>query len=216
MSSKQPTLPTIEPSENGPYMVKHLTSLKNSKGETIQTKETIALCRCGGSANKPFCDGTHAKNDFSSKNLSDGSMNKRDNYVGKQSKITIHDNRGICAHAGKCTDGLPKVWRMRVEPWIDADAADIDAIIDTIRLCPSGALSYSIDAVEHRNQKRDPDITVSKDGPYHVTGCIKLNNAVWGEGASTEHYTLCRCGASKNKPFCDGSHWHIKFQDDKN
>ena len=217
MSSKQTsTVPVIEPSENGPYMVKHLTSLINSKGESIQTKETIALCRCGGSANKPFCDGTHTKIGFSSEKQSDGSMNKRDNYVGKQTKITIHDNRGICAHAGKCTDGLPSVWRMRVEPWIDADAADIDAIIDTIRLCPSGALSYSIDAVEHRNQKREPVITVSKDGPYHVAGCIKLNNAVWGEGASTEHYTLCRCGASKNKPFCDGSHWHVKFQDEKN
>jgi CDGSH-type Zn-finger protein len=56
-------------------------------------------------------------------------------------------------------------------------------------------------------------VTVTKDGPYAVTGGIELADVVFGEGASTEHYTLCRCGASKNKPFCDGSHWHVGFKD---
>lgn len=203
--------PVIEPAENGPYLVKNLTALSNSKGDKLQTKGVIALCRCGGSASKPFCDGTHAKNGFSSENLSDGSKDKRDNYVGK--KITIHDNRDICAHAGECTEGLRSVWRMGVEPWIDPNGADVEAIIETIKRCPSGALSYSIESVEYRDQDRDSAICVAKDGPYHVTGGIELKDVQWGEGASTEHYTLCRCGGSKNKPFCDGTHWSIKFQD---
>jgi len=206
--------PVIELSENGPYLVKKLTTLRNSKGDKLQTKDVIALCRCGGSANKPFCDGTHTRIRFSSGNLSDGSMDKRDDYAGKN--ITIHDNRSICAHAGKCTDGLPSVWRMRVEPWIDPDGADVEAIVETIKQCPSGALSYSIESIEYRDQVRDPAVYVSKDGPYHVTGGVELEDVHHGDGASEEHYTLCRCGGSKNKPFCDGTHWYVKFHDDGN
>lgn len=61
-------------------------------------------------------------------------------------------------------------------------------IIDTIDRCPSGALSYAI-------------------------GGVELMEVGFGQGASREHYTLCRCGASKNKPFCDGSHWAVEFRD---
>ena len=56
---------------------------------------------------------------------------------------------------------------------------------------------------------------VSKDGPYDVTGSVEIGEPR-AEGASEEHYTLCRCGGSKNKPFCDGTHWSIKFTDEKN
>ena len=70
-------------------------------------------------------------------------------------------------------------------------------------------------AGEHRDQDRPPMVTVTKDGPYVVTGAIELFDQARGEGASSEHYALCRCGGSKNKPFCDGTHWHIGFSDDK-
>jgi CDGSH-type Zn-finger protein len=206
--------PVLEPSENGPYLIKGLENLKNSKGREIPTKPVVALCRCGGSANKPFCDGTHAKIGFSGEKLSDASKDKRENYVGK--RITIHDNRGICAHAGFCTDGLASAFRLGTEPWIDPNGAEAEAIIETVRKCPSGALSYTIENTEHRSQNREPLITVSKNGPYLVTGGIELKDVDQGEGASKEHYTLCRCGGSKNKPFCDGTHWHIKFKDNKN
>ena len=210
---KDAPIPVIEPSEDGPYVVKGLSTIRNSKGESLPAKDVVALCRCGGSSNKPFCDGTHAKIEFRSESLTDGGNDKRDSYAG--SKITIHDNRAICAHAGRCTAGLPAVWRMQVEPWIDADGAEADAIIETVRKCPSGALSYSVEGVEFRDQDREPMVTVSQDGPYVVTGGIGLD-VPRGEGASTEHYTLCRCGGSKNKPFCDGTHWRIKFKDEKN
>jgi CDGSH-type Zn-finger protein len=214
MSKPEAPGPTISPSKNGPYIVKKLTRLTNSKGEVIETKEVIALCRCGGSSNKPFCDGTHSKIDFSGDKVSDGSNDKRDNYTGKG--ITIHDNRAICAHAGHCTDRLAAVFRLKTEPWIDPEGAGVEAIKEAVRKCPSGALSYSIDGIEHRDQKREPAVTVSKDGPYHVTGGVDLEGEARNEGASEEHYTLCRCGGSKNKPFCDGTHWYIEFKDEKN
>lgn len=207
-------IPTIECKPDGPYSVRNLEDLWNSKAERIATKPDIALCRCGGSANKPFCDGTHRKIGFSGGKEGGGAVDRRDSYRGR--KITIHDNRAICAHAGRCSDGLAAVFRFGKEPWIDPEGADVGAIIETIRKCPSGALSYDVGGDEMRDPQRKPAITVTKDGPYEVVGGVQLTGQSWGEGASKEHYTLCRCGASKNKPFCDGSHWQIGFKDDKN
>lgn len=204
----------IECSPDGPYIVRGVTSLQNSKGKEISIKKVVALCRCGGSFNKPFCDGTHAKIGFSSEKITDGRMDKRENYRGEG--ITIHDNRGICSHAGFCTDNLPSVFKLRTEPWINPDGAEVEDIINTVRRCPSGALSYAIDNVERREQGREPMIKISKDGPYYITGGIELRDEPMGEGASEEHYALCRCGGSKNKPFCDGTHWYIKFRDGEN
>lgn len=218
--NNKPTRPQIVPLPNGPYYYfptfdsKVCPGLASSTGEKREYVPGIALCRCGDSNNKPFCDGTHGKNGFTDEKKTDGKWNFRQNYEGKQ--VTIHDNRGICAHTGECTDNLAKVFKLKEEPWIDPDGATAEEIIATIKRCPSGALSYSIDGVEHRDRDNDPQIVVSKDGPYHVKGGIELVGAEKGEGASDEHYTLCRCGGSKNKPFCDGTHWHIGFNDEKN
>ena len=211
MSSEEK--PSITPAPDGPYLVTHLKYFANQKGP-IETKETMALCRCGGSANKPFCDGTHAKIGFSSAKLEGRVEDKRENYEGEE--ITIHDNRGICAHAGRCTDGLPSVFRLNKEPWIDPNNESIDEIKTTIKKCPSGALSYSISGVEYRDRDGEPTIFVAPNGPYLISGGADINDTTLGEGASKEHFTMCRCGGSKNKPFCDGTHWHIKFTDDKN
>ncbi len=205
--------PNITPTPDGPYLVKDLKNFANQKGP-IETTETMALCRCGGSANKPFCDGTHAKIGFSSAKLEGRVEDKQENYVGE--KITIHDNRGICAHAGRCTDGLASVFRLKEEPWIHQDAASRDEIIATIQKCPSGALSYSVDDLESHDREGEPTIFVAPNGPYVVSGGPDLPDNLEGEGASKEHFTLCRCGGSKNKPFCDGTHWYNKFTDDKN
>jgi CDGSH-type Zn-finger protein len=206
--------PTVTPSSNGPYLVKGLETLRNSKGEKLEIKASIALCRCGASQNKPFCDGTHTKIGFSSAKLEGRVEDKRDDYAGRG--VTIHDNRGICAHAGFCTDRLASVFKLGQEPWIDPNGAQAEQIIEAVKRCPSGALSYSVEGTEHRDQDREPIITIAPNGPYVVAGGPELLGEERGQGASTEHYTLCRCGGSKNKPFCDGTHWHIKFRDDKN
>jgi len=204
----------IEPKENGPYLIKNLFSLTNSRGvDILPDKKVFALCRCGKSDNKPFCDGAHNKNGFSSA-TDNPKIGKWQGYAGKH--ITIHDNRRLCAHAGQCTHGLASVWRMGEKPWIDPDGADVDAIIAVIEQCPSGALSYSIDGKHTEAEAVAEGVVVSTNGPYHVTGAISLNDPSRDTADVPDRYALCRCGASKNKPFCDGSHWDIKFKDDQN
>jgi CDGSH-type Zn-finger protein/uncharacterized Fe-S cluster protein YjdI len=231
--------PKILPLPNGPYYLlndmdpKIVENLQSSDGKQLSTIIGIALCRCGASKNKPFCDGTHGTIGFSSDNnktatIATGSdiggassgekiiKDRRKDYVGK--KITIHDNRRICSHAAECVNTLPSVFKLNSRPWIDPDAATLEEITSIIGKCPSGALSYSINGVEYRDQnERKPMVTVSKNGPYVITGGIDLigDNIQFGDGASKEHYTLCRCGASSNKPFCDGMHKVINFNDDK-
>ena len=222
--------PMIIALPNGPlYLIndrepKVIENLVNSKGEKLSNIQGIALCRCGASKNKPFCDGTHSIIKFSSKNnniVNDKNKTslkgKRKSYVGK--KIIIHDNRSVCSHAAECVNNLPSVFRLNQRPWIDPDQETmaIDKITETIRKCPSGALSYSIDGIEYRDYNRRPLVRVSKDGPYVVNGRIELiGEPQFPEDVSKEHYTLCRCGSSKNKPFCDGSHSTINFKDEKN
>jgi CDGSH-type Zn-finger protein len=186
-------------------------NLRRASGEACATVRGVALCRCGASKNKPFCDGSHSTIRFSDRNAADPGKDKRKSYAGK--RITILDNRALCSHAAFCTDELKSVFRQHDEPWIDPDGAAVEKIIATIRKCPSGALSYAIDGVEAEALERPPMVTVTDNGPYAVAGGVELMGVKFGEGASGEHYTLCRCGASKNKPFCDGSHWDAEFRD---
>ncbi len=214
--------PKILPLPNGPYYLindqapRQVENLQNDLGESFSTVRGVALCRCSQSKNKPFCDGTHSTVGFSSKNLNLNNDSRikdvRRNYVG--SKITVHDNRAICAHAAECVKNSP-VFSTETRPWINPDGNTVESIIETVRKCPSGALSYSIDSVEYRDRDDGKAmVRVSKDGPYVITGGVELigDDTRFGEGASKEHYTLCRCGASQNKPFCDGTHHKIKFQ----
>ena len=209
--------PKIACLPNGPYYLindpspRPVATLRSPSGEGYSTVHGVALCRCGGSRNKPFCDGTHGTNGFGDAKTADSANNRRTAYVGKS--ITIFDNRALCAHSGICTDGLKEVFREEGQPWIDADAAAVEKIVAIIERCPSGALSYAIDGQEAAPPERVPSVTVTKDGPYAVAGGVELAGVAFGDGASIEHYTLCRCGASANKPFCDGSHWNIGFRD---
>ena len=206
--------PTIMPARNGPYLVEGLGRLRNSRGEELPVRERMWLCRCGGSQNKPFCDGTHAKIGFRDRRETRKAISRRKAYVGRE--ITILDNRAVCAHAGHCTEGLRAVFKSGKKPWIDPDGASPEKVIEAVLRCPSGALAYSIGGVEFGDQEREPTITVSKDGPYHVTGGLVLAHPTGLQPPSGEHYALCRCGCSKNKPFCDGTHWDVEFRDPRN
>jgi NADH dehydrogenase/NADH:ubiquinone oxidoreductase subunit G len=105
---------------------------------------------------------------------------------------------------------------MRIEPWIDPNAQDADETARVIEMCPSGALSYTKNGVLFKDWDNKPAVIISKDGPYEVQGSVELNDPDGYKPESKEHYTLCRCGHSKNKPFCNGNHWHVKFKDPKN
>lgn len=204
--------PTIEMKPDGPCVVTGITDFRNSQGEAIPVEPVMYLCRCGGSANKPFCDGTHKKIGFSGARTSDAAKNETRDYQGK--RVTIHDNRFFCSHAAHCTHYAPGAFAVARKPWIDPDGEEPERLIETIKKCPSGALSYTKDGVLYRDQQRPPAIAIEKNGPYLVTGGPALATDV--PPPSPEHYTLCRCGHSKNKPYCDGSHWDAGFKDDKN
>ncbi|MCZ6577997.1 MAG: CDGSH iron-sulfur domain-containing protein [Gammaproteobacteria bacterium] len=204
---------TIKAAPDGPYIVKNLQNFSNRKG-AIECKEAMGLCRCGQSANKPYCDGSHKNVGFSSENQLNPARDRRDTYQGK--KITVYDNRSICAHAGICTDGLPAVFHNREGSFVEPDGASVAEIIDIVNQCPSGALSYIIDDESETRLIDEASIQISPNGPYVLKGKVVLLDMSKGEGASESHSSLCRCGASKNKPFCDGSHWDINFTDDEN
>lgn len=198
--------------ENGPYLFEGLQGLKNAKGEEIEVKAKVALCRCGDSNNKPFCDGTHVVTGFSGDKLDVRTPDKREDFIGNG--ITIHDNRGICAHAGFCTDSLKSVFRIDKEPFVDANGASKEEIIAAIDKCPSGALSYSIDGKEQIFSSDSVSVFIAPNGPYAIQGKVELEDTRWNQGAFKEKFDLCRCGESKNKPFCDGSHWNKHFDHD--
>lgn len=209
------TEPQIKVAPNGPYLVRGGVPLRTAGGESIETREVYALCRCGRSAKKPFCDGTHAKAGFSAEDTADrGPISaRRVAYKGKE--ITVHDDRSICAHVGICTDELPNVFVHGGDPWCVPEAEeDVRKIIDIVKRCPSGAITYALgDSTEAVEEDEGPAITVLKDGPLAVAGRPRLQSADSDAYESRARYTLCRCGGSGNKPFCDGSHWSIGFQD---
>ena len=196
--------PQLRCLKNGPYVVKALATFTGIDGQPIPVKPTLALCRCSRSETKPLCDGAHSQAGFSDEKDDGRVPDRRESYAG--TTVTIHDNRGICSHAGFCTDNLPKVFRTGVEPWIDPDAAPPGEVTRVVGMCPSGALAHSVGGVEHGDQEREAAIRVTPHGPYRLEGGVELEGVESLEGTSAEHRTLCRCGHSRNKPFCDGRH----------
>jgi len=213
--------PRIVVADSGPYLVTNAASVRSHLGEPLPVPPQLALCRCGESGDKPFCDGSHARTGFSGAKDPKRVPDRRDTYPGAQ--LTVFDNRGICQHSGFCTDRLPTVFRTDAEPFVAPNGGRMDEVIRAVRDCPSGALSLEFDGVEAReladwHAQREQAIEVSLDGPYRVTGGIPLADAAGGEvprasGSSGEHYALCRCGHSQNKPFCSGMHWYVQFRD---
>lgn len=212
--------PKIKALENGPFMVKRITKLINASGNDLKCDEELYLCRCGGSSDKPYCDGTHKTNGFTGVNETEHLKNKTNAYKGKE--ITIYDNRNICAHRGYCTSELPNVFKDS-KPWIDPDGDTVENIIALCNKCPSGALTYALNGSK-RNMGPDvdpPQVRLAErhfgyHGPYDISGDIEMAGQMFREAESPLKASLCRCGHSKNKPFCSGEHYYIKFEDDKN
>jgi len=199
----------------GPFMVVGAPKCYNSKGKAIELDSVTALCRCGKSEDKPYCDGTHSKVDFSGAKEPDRREDKVVEFKGKE--ITILDNRGVCSSDGTCVRESPEVFQKDKKPaWIFPDEGSIRKTIKTIEKCPSGALSYKIGTQRIQDLEREPAIKVAKNGPLEFVGGIILIDDQGSQPESMEHYTLCRCGSSMNKPFCDNSHKKSGFSDDKN
>jgi uncharacterized Fe-S cluster protein YjdI len=132
-------------------------------------------------------------------------MVKKKEY--SNSEITVVWQPELCIHSGVCFKGLPRVFQPRVRPWIKIDGATTEAIVNQVKACPSGALSYFRNA--DRNIEEEPletKVTVRENGPLLVHGTLKITHKDGKEEIKKKLTAFCRCGASNNKPYCDGTH----------
>lgn len=195
---------------NGPLLLNGLVAVE-ADGKPLQLEKATALCRCGASKSKPFCDGSHNAINFDDAVSSDRTPDEVIVYKG--AKLDVHYNRLVCSHAAICAAQLPQVFDVESTPWINPDRGDKEAIKSVIKACPSGALSYAEpNAAPQHLVSGERAIKIEKNGPYLVSG-IGLTGGVMAQGSCQEKYALCRCGASKNKPFCDGSHVDAGWQE---
>lgn len=133
----------------------------------------------------------------------------------KKDDLTIFWEPGKCIHSKICwtrTTGLPDVFNPAARPWIKPENATVEELVAQIKKCPSGALSYAFDNETLESSAESTEVEVLPDGPLLVKGSLVVKNS---DGTTTEKHAttaFCRCGASTNKPYCDGSHRKIDFK----
>jgi len=217
-------------SKNGPYIVTGNVPLArgeivvNDEGESIgwreieriPTGETYTLCRCGHSGNKPMCDGSHVSADFIGTETAERSPYAEEASCTTGPGLKLLDARKLCAEARFC-DRAGGLWNLIGrcdEPGILALAEE------EASLCPSGRY-VTCDPMtgEPHEPKLEPSIWLIEDPSLGVSGALWVRGGipvVSPDGTPYEvrnRMTLCRCGHSKNKPFCDGSHIAAEFRD---
>lgn len=108
---------------------------------------------------------------------------------------------------------MPEVYKPKDKPCIQADGADTQALKDQIAKCPSGALSYLMnDSEDQEELSLETKVEALKDGPLLVYGTLNIKNSDGVEEKKEKTTAFCRCGASANKPYCDGSHVKTEFK----
>lgn len=130
-------------------------------------------------------------------------------------EVTIVWQPAKCIHSTLCFRSLPQVFNPQQRPWVKVDAATTERLIEQVKSCPSGALSYKMDQASTPAATTKTEVVkvkVTPNGPLIVQGAIEVQDKT---GATTTHTmtALCRCGASANKPYCDGSHQRVGFTD---
>lgn len=144
-----------------------------------------------------------------------------DTHKYSNGEVTVVWKPNTCIHSTLCWKGLIDVFNPREKPWIKMEGATTDRIIEQVRLCPSGALSYFLNKEAAAEQPADKvvaeaanmvKVEVTRNGPYLIkTECLIIH-ADGKEETKTGTVALCRCGASGNKPYCDGQHRVIGFE----
>jgi uncharacterized Fe-S cluster protein YjdI/CDGSH-type Zn-finger protein len=134
----------------------------------------------------------------------------RRTYRGEAIEVSF--DLGLCVHIGECLRRAPAVFELRRRPWIDPGAATADEIAAVVERCPSGALQYRrLDGGPAERGPEPASVTPMRNGPLLVRGRIEVRR----EDGSLEvlpRATLCRCGESANKPFCDNMHLRNGFR----
>ena len=132
-------------------------------------------------------------------------------------EVTIVWKPTSCIHSTICwkeATGLPQVFNPAERPWIKPEAATTEQLIEQVKKCPSGALSYYMNSDEKDNAGIAVESIIEPlpNGPLLVYGNITVKDQAGNETKKNKVTAFCRCGASSNKPYCDGSHAKINFQ----
>ena len=214
----------IKVTRNGPYLVQGNVPLSEQiiiadaegtanewrEGKKQPQKETYALCRCGQSKNKPYCDGTHSKVNFNGAETAtyEPCLQRAKEIEGPTVKLA--DVEDLCASARFC-HRAGGIWKL-IPKSNDSEAKKI--AIEEACDCPSGRLIvYDKERQEMTEPKCTPSIGIVEDpqigggGPIRVQGGIPIESVEGKMYEVRNRVTLCRCGKSKNKPFCDSSHY---------
>lgn len=216
-------------SDNGPYLVYGGIPLEEliieetekgniyKQGRKFPVKDFYALCRCGKSKNKPFCDGMHAKTNFNGRlyPLKDAILDNVKIYNGKN--FVLKDIEPICAFARFCHSNYGDIWT------VTETASTKETEMSAIKMacdCPSGRL-IMIDKKTNQEIEPtfEPSIILLQDpsrncsGPIWVRGNIPIEDDKGYTYKLRNRVTLCRCGASTIKPFCDAMHISVNFND---
>ena len=131
-------------------------------------------------------------------------------YRGRDIEVSF--DLDICIHVGECLRGEPRVFKLDRRPWALPDAGEADAVAQVIELCPSGALQYRrLDGKPPEQHSGMATVTPIRDGPLMVVGEIEVKRDD-GTVEVLPRATLCRCGESEHKPFCDNQHLHSGFR----
>ena len=215
--------------ENGPYMVSGSPPLsvqtieRNEEGQSwsyregqaFAVKAKTALCRCGHSQNKPYCDGSHAKVDVDLRETASFEPMLKGAMEIDGPQYALTDNEHYCAFARFCDNG-ERIWN---EVQIEGDE-HAQLAVYMAHHCPGGRLIvWDRSSGEPVEQAQAPSLSLIEDPGAHVSGPLVLRGGIRVESSNGESYeirnrqALCRCGASSNKPFCDGSHASIGFRD---
>ncbi len=215
--------------KNGPYIVtgnvpieEKLIVFENANyayanGRELPQAETYALCRCGHSKNMPFCDGFHAFIGFDGAEVASKEkfMDCAKQYNG--SDFILYDQENLCAFARFCHRPAGDAWSLT------EDSDDPVYKVEAIRAacdCPAGRLvvkdKFTENEIEPEYEKsiviiQDPENQCG--GPIWVRGGIPIESADGLVYEVRNRVTLCRCGQSKNKPFCDAAHITTEFHD---
>lgn len=178
-------------------------------------KDTYVLCRCGHSKNKPFCDGEHAATGFEGKERAGHKPYKDDCIVYEGEEINLFDNEKLCSSMRFCDCGRG-VWDAVVN---SKSKKDTKLAIDEAQACAAGRLTVETKDGTPLEKKLPEEIGLVEDtaaglrGPLAVTGGIKLEGADGKTYEVRNRMTLCRCGQSKNMPFCDISHMRCEHME---
>lgn len=128
-------------------------------------------------------------------------------------RIRVHWSSALCIHTGRCVRAQPGVFDVKRRPWVDVDAADADAVAAAVERCPTGALTYErLDGAPGEQPPATTTITALPNGPLAVRGAVEVRDGQGGALAAGSRLTLCRCGHSRNQPFCDLSHRAAGFR----